>query len=88
MSHRYLEITYRNGKPMAAYLYLPRESGDRSARVEQRGGYLVDGTADGRAIGIEMTSPSQVTLEGLNQVLSDLHLAELALEEILPLVAA
>jgi len=89
MSHRYLEITYRNGKPLAAYLYLPRNPGDRSARVEKhRGGYLVDWTEDGRPIGIEMPAPSKVTLQGLNNVLAELHLDPAPPEEVGPLIAA
>jgi hypothetical protein len=89
MSHRYLEITYRNGKPLAAYLYLPRRDGDKSVRVEPHGpGYLVDLTEDGRPMGIEMTSPSEVTLESLNAVLAELRLERLAPEEASPLVAA
>jgi hypothetical protein len=59
MNEPYLEVTYRKGKPLAAYLYLPRRTGDVSARVEPRGdGYLVDWAVDGRPIGIEMPSPS------------------------------
>jgi hypothetical protein len=89
MSHRYLEITFRLGKPLAAYLYLPRQADDRSVRVEPHGrGYLVDWTADGRPIGIEMPSPAVVTLTGLNDVLAELRLAPLAPEEVSPLVAA
>ena len=89
MVHRYLEITYRNGEPLAAYLYLPRQEGDKSVRVEAYGrGYLVDWTEDGRPIGIEMPSPSQVTLNGLNDVLAELQLAPLAPEEASPLLAA
>jgi hypothetical protein len=89
MSHRYLEVTYRAGKLLAAYLYLPRRDGDRSVRVEERSpGYLVDWTEDGRPIGIEMPSPSLVTLEHLNQVLAELHLEPAAPGEVAPLVAA
>ena len=89
MSYRYLEITYRKGKPLAAYLYLPRQSGDKSVRVEAHpSGYLVDWTEDGRPIGIEMPAPSQVTLEGLNGVLAELHLDPVPPEELSPLVAA
>jgi hypothetical protein len=89
MSQRYLEVTYRQGKPLAAYLYLPRRSGDYSARVEPRSpGYLVDWTADGRPIGIEMPSPSLVTLDGLNLILNELHLDPAAPSEVAPLVAA
>jgi hypothetical protein len=89
MSQRYLEVTYRQGKPLAAYLYLPRRNGDHSVRVEQRGaGYLVDLAEDGRPIGIEMPSPSLVSLDGLNLVLAELHLDPAAPSEVAPLVAA
>ncbi len=74
---------------MAAYLYLPRQANDRSQRVEERGaGYLIDWTADGRPIGIEIPSPSQATLEGLNEVLAELSLAPLTQDDVSPLVAA
>ena len=89
MAHRYLEVTYRQGRPLAAYLYLPRHSGDHSVRVEQRApGYLIDWTEDGRPIGIEMPSPSLVTLDGLNSILGELHLEPAAPGEVAPLVAA
>jgi len=35
MKSKYLEITYRKGKVMAAYLYLPREVGEKSLRTEK-----------------------------------------------------
>ena len=89
MSHRYLEVTYRQGTPLAAYLYLPRRSDDVSVRVEPHGpGFLVDWSKDGRPIGIEMPSPSLVTVEGLNRVLSELHLDPVHPEEVGPVVAA
>lgn len=89
MAQRYLEVTYRHGKPFAAYLYLPRRSGDRSDRVDDRGnGYLVDWTADGRPIGIEIPSPQLATPEGLNALLAELGIDELEPEELSPLVAA
>jgi len=89
MSQHYLEVTFRSGKPLAAYLYLPRRTDDKSVRVEPHGdGYLVDWTEDGRPIGIEMPSPSLVTLTGLNEVLAELRLGPLDPEEVSPLVAA
>ena len=89
MSGRYLEVTYRQGKVLAAYLYLQRHSGDVSVRVEKHdSAFLVDWTEDGRPIGIEMPSPSLVTLEGLNRVLADLNLDPVPLEEVAPVVAA
>lgn len=89
MSHHYLEVTFRLGKPLAAYLYLTRRPNDTSARVEPHGpGYLVDRTQDGRPIGIEMPSPSLVTVEGLNRVLSELNLEPVSPEEVAPVGAA
>ena len=89
MSQRYLAVTYRQGKALAAYLYLPRSPEDRSVRVEAHGpGYLVDWTEDGRPIGIEMPSPSLVTLKRLNQVLAELNLEPVHSGEVAPLSAA
>ena len=43
MSHRYLEVTNRQGKALAAYHYLPRQSGDVSVRVEKHdSAFLID----------------------------------------------
>jgi len=56
MKHSYLEVTYRKGRPLAAYYYLPRRDGDRSERTESvDGGLLVDFSSDGRPIGIEIS---------------------------------
>lgn len=88
MKERYLEVTFREGRPLTAYVYLPRESGDASDHVESRGpGLLVDRAADGRAIGIEITDPSVVTLASLNRVLSELALEPMTAAEVAPLGA-
>lgn len=34
----YLKVTYRNGRPLAAYYYLPRRDGDKSVRTERADG--------------------------------------------------
>lgn len=71
MKRSYLEVTFRNGKPLAAYLYLPRLAGDLSARTEkQKSGIIVDYAADGRPIGIEIPSPRGVSLEDINRIVS------------------
>lgn len=89
MKQRYLEVTFRKGKPLAAYLYLQRKPGDTSARTEKHeGGLIVDFASDGRAIGVEITSPSLVNLSALNTVMSSLNEAPLTLEEVRPLAAA
>ncbi|MCY3019467.1 MAG: DUF2283 domain-containing protein [Planctomycetota bacterium] len=85
----YFEITYRDGRPLAAYLYLPRQAGDTSARtVRAAHGLLVDWSADGRPIGIEILSPARLTLEQLNDVLAGLSLQPLAARDLPPTVAA
>ena len=89
MKERYLEVTYRNGRPFAAYLYLPRAAGAKSVGTETAGhGVLVDYAASGAPIGVEITAPTQVTAEQLNSVLSNLGIAKLTPEELAPLEAA
>jgi len=89
MKLSYLEVTFRRGRPLAAYLYLPRESGDKSDHVVQAGsGLLVDYTADGKPIGIEITAPTQVGIMALNRVLAGLNAPALTHDDIAPLRAA
>ena len=89
MKHSYLEVTYRKGRALAAYYYLPRRDGDRSARTERvDGGLLVDFAADGRPIGIEISSPSRLDVPGLNEVLVRLGQEPVRPEDMAPLVAA
>lgn len=89
MKHSYLEVTYRKGRPLAAYFYLPRLTGDASARTERReGGLLIDYASDGRPIGIEITSPSQFNLTTLNQALLHIGQPPAQPEDVRPLVAA
>ncbi len=89
MKHRYLEVTFRKGKLLAAYLYLPRNAGDTSLRTVRHGeGLLIDFTADGRAIGIEMAAPSRVSLDALNRALAAVNQAPATADELGPLAAA
>lgn len=89
MSERYLEITYRKGKPLAAYLFLPRRPGDRSARTERFSEALViDYGPDGRAIGIEIVHPQAVTEADINRALAHVHQSPLPDEDFAPLKAA
>lgn len=89
MNQPYLEVTYRHGKPLAAYLYLSRQTGDKVTRSEPVDGLMVvDHAADGRPIGIEIIDPASVSLPMLNKVLQSLHLTELKPAEFSPLQAA
>jgi uncharacterized protein YuzE len=88
MKHRYLEVTFRKGKPLAAYLYLPRPSGAKATRTADAGrGVRVDFDASGRPIGVEITAPALVTVAELNSVLAPLGIADIEASEWAPLAA-
>ena len=89
MKEAFLEVTYRRGRPLAAYYYLPRRPGDRAARTERGpSGLLVDYTRTGRAIGIEITAPTALSLPAMNRVLRDLGLQPVKRTDLSPLLAA
>ncbi|MFY9344343.1 MAG: DUF2283 domain-containing protein [Planctomycetota bacterium] len=89
MKHSYLEVTYRKGRLLAAYYYLPRREGDRSARTDRiADGFVVDLTADGRAIGVEIVTPARFVLAKLNDVLARYGQPLIRPEDVAPLAAA
>lgn len=89
MKRRYLEVTFRRGRAFAAYLYLSREAGVRSARTEKLGdGLLVDYAADGTPIGLEIVDPAGAELTAINRVLGSLGLDPVDADDIAPLAAA
>jgi hypothetical protein len=90
MTERSLQITYRKGRPFAAYLYLSRKPGEKSARTEStsNGLLVVDYATDGRPIGVEITAPEVVTLDRVNALLEGLGQPPLPEEEFKPLTAA
>lgn len=89
MKEPYLEVTFRRGRPLAAYVYLPRlagQKGHNSRRVEP--GMVIDFDRTGQPIGIEITAPGAMTLREINRVLRELGMATLKRADIPPLVAA
>ncbi len=89
MREPYLEVTFRHGRPLAAYLYLPRRSGERSyrsSRVEP--GMVIDFNRKGNPIGIEITAPSKISVTSLNRVLRGLGLPAVRKDDLAPLLAA
>jgi uncharacterized protein YuzE len=88
MNNRYLKITFRKGKPIAAYLHLPRDPGVNSARTEPMGkGLLADYSHDGKLIGVEITAPTSVTPAEINAALARMGQPALDPEELAPLAA-
>lgn len=86
MRDHYLEVTYRKGKPLAAYLYLSAVSGARNVRTESRGaGLMVDYGLGDQAIGLEVTAPGRMTVSQINAVLRSLDLSPVREEDLPPL---
>ena len=89
MIERYLEVTFRRGRPIAAYYYLPRETNQKSVRTRRvEPGLVIDFTADGQAIGIEITTPAKVSLAALNAVLRELGHPLASQADLAPVLAA
>lgn len=70
---RFLEVSSYNGKLIAGYLTFGRQPEDVSVRTTNpEPGLVVDYAERDRPIGLEVTAPSQVTLESINRVLVSL----------------
>lgn len=89
MTEPYLEVTYRHGRPLAAYLYLPHKGRRRSVRTRRvEPGLVVDFASSGAVLGIEITAPTRVSATGLNRVLRELGCPTVRREDLAPLRAA
>lgn len=89
MSAISLQITYRKGRPFAAYIYLAHQPGTKSSRTEQIGpGLVIDYAADGSPLGIEVISPGFVTEGEINAAFERLGLEPPPTGELAPFRAA
>jgi uncharacterized protein YuzE len=84
-----LQITYRKGKPFAAYIYLARQHSQKSVRTEAvTEDLLIDYAQDGTPLGIEVVSPGRVSIDEIQRVFDRLGLGRLEPAELEPLKAA
>jgi hypothetical protein len=90
MTERSLQVTYRKGRAFAAYLHLSHVTGEKSAKTvaSPDGLLIVDYSANGRPVGVEITAPQAVPLERLNELLADLGESPLAEQDYKPVRAA
>jgi hypothetical protein len=89
MKESYLEVTFRQGRPLAAYYYLPRRPGAKSYRTRRVEPGLVIDFARGRTpIGIEITAPRKLSLTALNRVLRELGFPPISRGDLAPGLAA
>lgn len=84
-----LQVTFRRGKPLAAYDYLQRGGQRKSVRTRRvELGMLIDFDRKGEPMGIEITAPGKLTLSAINRVLRELGLTPLRRSDLRPLLAA
>ena len=89
MKDIYLEVMFRKGKAFAAYLYLPRTPGTRSAHTKEAApGFLVDYSKADEPIGIEITAPGHISARQINSVLKSIGIASLSSADLAPLRVA
>ena len=89
MEKPYLDVTFRNSRPIAAYLFLDRQPGDKTCRTSKiEPGLIIDYEENGRAIGIEITAPTKVTVSEINRILMDLGAPAITGADLAPLKAA
>jgi hypothetical protein len=90
MTERSLLVTYRKGRPFAAYLHLSHATGEKSAKTvpSPDGLLVVDYDANEQPIGVEITAPLAVSLERLNSLLAELGEPPLPERDYLPVQAA
>lgn len=89
MKSSYLEVTFRHGRPLAAYLYLPRQPKDKSYRTERvEPGLVIDFSRRGKPIGVEITAPAKLSAPVLNRVLRRLGVPPVTRADLAPLRAA
>jgi len=84
-----LKVTYRSGRPIAAYVQLPRQPGDRAVTTQKIDDVLlVDRAADGRPIGVEIVDPLQFDPDRFFDLLRSLGQSDIDRDEFRPLAAA
>lgn len=72
MNEPCLEVTFRDGRPVAAYLYLRRSRGPTAQGTRRLGeGLVLDLTRDGVPLGVEITAPKAVTPDALDRALAE-----------------
>ena len=84
-----LQVTYQDGKPFAAYIYLSGSPGQKVDRTEEVvPELLVDYSSDGTPLGIEIVSPGFIQIEEIVELFDRLGIGRPDPRELAPLRAA
>ena len=82
----YLEVTYRNGRPFAAYYRPLGVHSRKSVRCKEvKPGMVIDFAADGSPLGIEIIEPRRLTVSAFNRVLRTLGFPRVTASDLAPL---
>ncbi|MFZ4579397.1 MAG: DUF2283 domain-containing protein [Myxococcota bacterium] len=89
MSKVFLEVSYRDGKPFAAYLRLPHPGTTQVATTRELGpGLVADFDAAGQPLGLEIVHPLVTTVAEIQRALAEIHMPPVPEAELAPLRAA
>ena len=88
MTQADLQITYRRGKPFAAYLTIGGRSNRKVAASRECGPIVVDFDADENVLGFEIHTITPAAIERLKRELIALNLTDVSERELQPLIAA
>ncbi len=89
MKDVYLEITFRKGKAIAAYIYLSRKPGvATNVSKKVKDDIIADYDNEGCLIGLEITSPQKVNSSDINDILVSHNAQPVSEQELAPLKAA
>lgn len=89
MKDVYLEITFRKGKAIAAYIYLSRKPGATTNLSKKiMDDIIADYDSEGILIGLEITSPHKVNSTDINSILVSHNAQPVSEQELAPLKAA
>jgi uncharacterized protein YuzE len=89
MSKVFLEVTYLDGKPFAAYLRLPHAGSSAVTASRELGpGLVADFDADGHPMGLEIVHPSATSVAEIQRALAEIHAPPVPEAELAPLRAA
>jgi hypothetical protein len=89
MREPYLEVTFRTaGRWRRTTTFLARSTRRACGPAAWSPGLVIDYASDGSAIGIEITTPTRLSLPTLNAVLAELGHAPAREADLAPLAAA
>ena len=84
-----VQVTYEHGRPLAGYIYLQGEPGQRASRTEHVSpDVLIDYSDQNVPLGIEVLAPGRVSLAEIHEAFDRIGLERPSARDLQPLQAA